>query len=466
MPFRPPATTASRRHLPMLQPIPNSTRWSRRRFLRCAAQTAAVGIGLPTLIPRRTMAGGGQPGANDRIGVGIIGIGRQAGDLLKNLLTLPEARYVAVADVNLARARESAALHGAEPCQDYRALLERKDVDAVITATPDHWRALVCIHACQAGKDVYAEKPLSLTIREGRLMARAARRYSRVFQVGSQQRSMWINQAACEFVRKGGLGAIRQVYASNYPSPWECGLPAEPVPAGLDWAAWCGPAGPEPYNKDLYLPRARPGWISFRPYSGGEMTGWGAHGFDMIQAALGMDQAGPVEVWTEGPAYNPPRYTSPESRDRGEKVCSLPKVLFRYPGDIRMEMVDLDPDGRKPPPAGGTFIGAKGTMSVDRGRISSEPEDLAFAIMKRRPAGLKDNHLANWLDCVRTRKHPNADVEIGHRSATVCHLGNIARWTGRRLKWDPVKEQFRGDSSANEYLDRQRHQPWELPSAV
>jgi predicted dehydrogenase len=450
----------------MIKTTSGSAQWSRRRFLRHAAQATAAGIGLPCLIPRSALAASGQRGANARIGVGIIGIGRQAGDLLRNLLTLPEARYVAVADVNITRARESASRHGAEACQDYRTLLERKDVDAIITATPDHWRALVCIHACQAGKDVYAEKPLSLTIREGRLMVQAARRYQRVFQVGSQQRSMWMNQAACEFIRKGGLGPIRQVYASNYPSPWECGLPAEPVPEGLDWTVWCGPAGPAPYNKDLYAPRAQPGWISFRPSSGGEMTGWGAHGFDMIQAALGMDEAGPVEVWTEGPAYDPPRYTAAESRDRGEKVCGQPKVFFRYPGDIRMEMVDLEPNGRKPPPAGGTFIGSKGTMSVDRGRVSSEPEELAFAIMKRRPAGLKDNHLANWLDCIRTRKHPNADVEIGHRSATVCHLGNIARWTGRRLQWDSVKEMFRGDAAANEYLDRPRQRPWELPATV
>jgi predicted dehydrogenase len=423
-------------------------------------------MAAPVFIPSAALAANGQPGANDRIGVGIVGIGRQAGSLLDSLLTLKGVRYVAVADVNLARARESAARHGARPFQDYRRLLELKEVDAIITATPDHWRSLICIHACQAGKDVYAEKPMSLTIREGRLMVTAARQYKRIFQVGSQQRSDWIDREVCGFIRGGGLGKVQRVYASNYPSPWECGLPAEPIPEGLDWEMWCGPNQPVPYNKDLYLPRANPGWISFRPYSGGEMTGWGAHGFDMIQMALGMDAAGPIEVWTEGPKFNPPTCATAEARTRGEAACSEPKVFFRYPNDIVMEMVDKAPSGEKPPPGGGIIVGEKGTVSIDRGRISSDPEDLALDIMKRRPRGFNSNHVANWLECVRSRREPNADVEIGHRSATVCHLGNIARWTGRRLKWDPSRETFEGDTDANHHLDRPRRKEWDLPKTI
>jgi predicted dehydrogenase len=455
-------------HLPEgTLPLPHLSSVSRRRFLRRAVLGAGAAVAMPTLIPRGVLAANGVPGANDRIRIGFIGIGRQATDLLRNLLTQKQAQYVAVADVNLNRAKESAAKNGADAFyQDYRKLLERKDIDGVVTATPEHWRINICLHACQAGKDVYAEKPMTLTIREGRLMVEAARKYKRVFQAGSQQRSVWIDQAGCEFVRTGGLGKIKRVYVWNYPSPWECALPAEPIPEGLDWDMWCGPTDVVPYNKDLYLPRANPGWLSFRRYSGGEMTGWGAHGFDMMQLALGMDNSGPVEVWAEGPRYTPPTYTKAESKERGDKACSVPSVFFRYAGDIVMEMVDKTPDGERPPSFGGIIIGDKGKMTIDRGRISSDPEEMAFDIKKKRPAGLSDNHIKDWLDCMRTRKNPTADVEIGHRSATVCHLGNIARYTGRRLKWDPVKEVFIGDPEANSYLDRPRRKGYEIPSAV
>ncbi len=444
----------------------NTSSCSRRDFLRRSALAAAAGLAAPTLIPSGVLAANGQPGANDRIGVGFIGIGRQAGGLLGSTLTLKEARYVAVADVNLTRARESAAKHGARPFQDYRKLLEQKDVDAVVTATPEHWRSNICIHACQAGKDIYAEKPMTLTIREGRLMVRAARKYKRVFQVGSQQRSDWIDQTVCEFIRGGGLGKVQKVYVWNYPTPWECDLPSEPIPEGLDWDMWCGPNPVVPYNKDLYLPRANPGWLSFRPYSGGEMTGWGAHGFDMIQYALGMDESGPVEIWTEGPKFNAPTYTQAESKARGDKMCSEPKVFFRYASGVVMELVDTTPDGVKPPSFGGIVVGEKGRMTIDRGRISSDPDELAIDIMKRRPRGFNSNHIANWLSCVRSRKNPNADVEIGHRSGTVCHLGNIARWTGRRLQWDPKAETFPNDKDACQHLDRARRKGWELPATV
>jgi predicted dehydrogenase len=432
--------------------------FSRRTFLRRSSLLLA-GAALPQILPAGVLSAAGRPGANDRIGIGFIGMGRQATALLQNLLTLPEARFVAVADVNLNRAREAATKHEAAAFQDYRRLLERKDVDAVITATPEHWRLLICVAACQAGKDVYAEKPLALTIREGRLIVRAARKYKRVFQVGSQQRSMWQNYAGCKLIRTGGLGKITRVIAHNYPSPWEGRLPAQPTPDGLDWDMWCGPAQPVPYHQDLYLPRANPGWLSFRPYSGGEMTGWGAHGFDQIQWALGMDRTGPVEVWTEGPEFNPPTYEEPEGKARGDRLCSAPNVFMRYangvviePGDARM--------------GGAIFVGKKGRVTINRGICESDPEELAIEALRDRPANFNDNHLKNWLDCIKSRAKPVADVEIGHRSATVCHLGNIARWTGRKLRWNPVKELFVGDQGANQYLDRERRKPWAAPEKI
>ena len=372
---------------------------------------------------------------------------------------LPEAKFIAVADVNLKRAEQAAARNEGTPYQNYRKLLERKDVDAIVTATPEHWRGLIVLESCQAGKDLYVEKPMTLTIREGRLMVDAVRKYKRVLQTGSQQRSMLPNYVGCEMVRMGKLGRIQRVVAHNYPSPWEGKLPAEPVPEGLDWEMWCGPAEVVPYNKDLYLPRANPGWLSFRPYSGGEMKGWGAHGFDQVQWALGMDLTGPVEVWTEGPAYSPPTYTTAEPKGRGDKICDQPKVLFRYPGDVIMELGN-GPEG------GAIFFGEKGKLTVDRAICKSDPPELAEEAMENRPKKFNENHLRDWLQCIKARRKPVADVEIGHRSATVCHLGNIARWTGRRLKWDPVQERFPDDVQANEYLDRERRKPYTLPETI
>lgn len=431
---------------------------SRRIFLQSGSALLA-GAALPQILPSGVLAADGKPGANDRIGIGFIGIGRQAGGLLQNLLKLSAARVVAFADVNLNRAREAATKHDAVALQDYRRLLERKDVDAVITATPEHWRLLICVESCQAGKDVYAEKPLTLTIREGRLMVQAARKYKRVFQVGSQQRSQWQNHAGCEFIRNGGIGKITRIIAHNYPSPWECKLPAQPIPDGLDWDMWCGPVEPVPYHQDLYLPRAKPGWLSFRPFAGGEMTGWGAHGFDQVQCALGMDESGPVEVWTEGPKYVPPVYDQPESKERGDKLAAQTKVFFRYANGAIMEPGN-------PNMGGAIFHGEKGTVTINRGVFESDPEEFALEALRKRPANFNDNHLRNWLDCIKSRAKPVADVETGHRSATVCHLGNIARWTGRKLRWDPVKEQFVGDMEANQHLDRERRKPWVAPEKI
>ena len=433
----------------------HSSQITRRDFVRTAGRAAVLGaLAAGPYVSRHQVLG-----ANDRIGVGIIGIGRQASDLLRGLLTLKEAQFVAVADVNLNRAKEAGQKNNAVAYQDYRRLLERKDVDAIITATPEHWRALICIQACQAGKDIYAEKPMSLTIHEGRLMVQAARKYNRVFQTGSQQRSMWANYAGCALIRSGGLGKIRRVIAHNYPSPWEYGLPAEPIPEGLDWDMWCGPTEPVAYNKDLYIPRANPGWLSFRPYSGGEMTGWGSHGLDQVQWALGMDDSGPIELWTEGPDFKPPTYTAPEDRSRGDKICSAPTVFFRYPGDIVVELGNG-------PSGGAIFLGEKGKLTIDRGRCESDPEELAETALKNKMPGFLDHHLKNWLDCVRSRNQPVADVEIGHRSATVCHLGNIARRFGRKLRWDPAQETFPDDAEANSHLDRTRRKGWDLPKSV
>ncbi|MFH1265861.1 MAG: gfo/Idh/MocA family oxidoreductase, partial [Planctomycetota bacterium] len=286
----------------------------------------------------------------------------------------------------------------------------------------------------------------------GRAMVRAARKYDRVFQTGSQQRSTGPNRLGCEAVRGGRIGKIHTVIGADYPSPVDADLPAQPIPEGLDWDAWCGQTEPLPYNVERYEPHVKDGlgWMALRPYSGGGMTDWGAHGIDQVQWALDTDDTGPVEVWIEG---------------KGMKA----KVRFRYAGGVVLKL-DGGPGG------GGIFIGDRGKITVGRNFFQSEPAEIAQEAMKgtgwaelyKTPhlAIDTENHLKNWVECIQSRRKPVADVEIGHRTCTVCHLGNIVRWVGRRLRWDPVKEIFPGDDEANAYLDRPKRKPYQLPDSV
>ncbi len=429
---------------------------TRRGFLGQAAVLSAAGVAFPTIIPRTALAQGDRPGANDRIGLAGIGVGRQGSGVFRSAAGHRLAQVVCVCDVNQPRAESIAKSVGAtDVYQDYRKVLDRKDVDAITTATPEHWRANICINAALAGKHVYAEKPLTLTIPEGRLMVKAARRTGVAFQVGSQQRSQRENYIGCEFIRNGGLGKIKEVIAANYESPWLCGFSGQPVPEGLDWEMWCGPTELVPYHPELYIPRGRPGWLSFRPYSGGEMTGWGTHGFDQIQWALGLDSTGPTEILVDGPALELPTYTEPEDLRRGNEICSNPRLSYRYANGIT---VRLDNANR----GGGIFIGEKGKMEVFRGRLTSNPEDMAKELLTNHPRQ-NQNHVGNWLECAASGERPIADVELGHRSATVCHLLNIARLMGRNLKWDPEAEQFIDDAEANAMLTRPVRKGYEMP---
>jgi predicted dehydrogenase len=426
---------------------------TRRQFVQRSVAATAV-LGVPWIAAQSVW------GANDRIGIGYIGVGRRARQLRP---LSQEGQCVAVADVNRPRAEEVAKEWNCHAYQDYRKLLERRDVDAVFVATPDHWHVLPSIHACQAGKDVYCEKPLSLTVREGRRLVEAVRKYSRVLQTGSQRRSMKWHRLGCELVRNGLVGKIHTVLIFNYPSPWECKFPGQPVPDGLDWDAWCGPTEPVPFHSDIYVSRSNPGWISFRPWSGGEMTGTGAHGFDQIQWALDQDHTGPVEVWCETGKMPPVTYEAPEGRPRGDRLCSADyRVRFRYANGIEIHLEEGEPG------AGGVFIGDHGKIRIGANKIDSNPPEIA----KNPPQDLKirvpvsDNHIQNWFDCIKSRQRPIADVEIGHRSAVICHLGNIARWVGRRLRWDPVSETFPGDEEANHFLERPMRKPYQLPGVI
>lgn len=426
-----------------------SSSMTRRAFLGATSGAGIAAFAAPYLIPSGVLAAPGRTGANDRIGVGYIGTGRRG----RQIMGLPEgAQIVAVSDLNLARMEDLKAKNPSwKTYQYYRDLLADPDVDAVVIATPDHWHALPSIDACKAGKDVYVEKPMTLTIREGQAMVKAARENKRIVQVGSQQRSDKEFRLACELIRNGRAGKIHTVHTSNYPSPWDCPLGSQEVPEGLDWDMWCGQTTPRPYHEELYLPRVRgqeAGWISFTPYSGGEMTGWGAHGFDIIQWALGTEMSGPVEVWPVLDTKHP---------DESYKGPSC-QVVMKYANGTEVRL-DMDAEI-----GGGLFVGDAGEIYVDRGKLRSTPEDIVKEPLGESEVRLyqSDNHMQNWIDCIRSRELPIADVEIGHRSTTVCHLGNIVRWAGRKLQWDPVTERFVNDDDANAFIERPMREPYAI----
>ncbi len=420
----------------------SSRGFTRRRFLKRTCALGAAVLAAPTVVPSGVMGLQGRPGPNEKIGLGFIGSGHRARLLMSQIPAGGEIR--AICDVNLKCCEEALKEQQAKwPVhQSYHKLLELKEVEAVVVPTTDHGRVLPCIHAAQSGRDIYAEKPLTLYVREGRALVNAVRKYGRVFQVGTQQRSMEMNRFACELVRTGGIGKLEGVLAVNYGGSDACGsLPQEPMPEGLDWDMWCGSTELAPYNS-----RKHRGWMGCREYSGGEMTNWGAHGIDQIQWALGMDATGPVEFWPESPG-------------------TAGKVSFRYANGVT---VKLELAGA--PMGGAVFLGEKGKVEIDRNRFAATPGELVKNPPEPQKAEIWEGpgwqakfHIQNWLDCIKTREKPVADVEIGHRTISVCHIVNITRQLNRKLRWDPVKEVFLDDKEANALLDRPRRKGYELP---
>jgi predicted dehydrogenase len=418
---------------------------SRRELLRNAAGQAALGaLGAGAL--SQAASGARKVPPSEQIAVGVIGTGSLGrGHHLPILLSRPELRVTAVCDVDqrhLDEARDRTDGKAAA-FRDYRALLDRADVDAVLIATPDHWHALVAIAACEAGKDVYCEKPLTLTIAEGRRMVAAARRTGRVFQTGSQQRSDRRFRWACELVRNGRLGELRHIQTVLGAGPvigWE--TPSTP-PASLDWDFWLGPAPREDYSPSRCHYQFR--W--FYDYSGGKLTDWGAHHNDIAQWALGADHGGPVEV--EGVA----RFASEGMSDTPVDF----DVNYRYASGVTLHCTSKGENGV-------TFYGSRGTLFVSRGTIRADPPELLETPPGAGPVRLYEspNHHADWIECMRTRQRPICDVEIGHRSATVCHLGNIAIRLGRKLTWDPALERFVGDEEADRLISKPMRSPWSV----
>ena len=427
----------------------------RRAFLQQGGALAAAGFAFPTLIGSNVLGSADVAPASERIRVGIIGTGRQGIFNLKELLKQKGAEVVAVADVDkkhLAEGKQIAdtAAGGKSVATfgDYRQLLDRKDVDAVLVATPDHWHALATVDACLAGKDVYCEKPLSLTVAEGQTMVDIARKTKRIVQTGSQQRSDKSFRLACELVRSGRLGKIRQVTVNlpkvNFTGP---AVPDSTPPPELDYTFWLGAAPEKPYNEKHvhYLFRF------FWDYSGGQMTNFGAHHLDIAQWGLGRDDSGPTTI----------EAVAQFNKDGWYEVAETSEITYTYDDGVKVVS--------KQGPHGGpnvVFEGEKGSIAVSRGdKITSNPPEILKEPLKSSDTHLyvSRNHHSNWLDCIKSRELPICDVAIGHRSATVCHLGNIAIRAGRKITWDPKTQTIVGDAEASKMLSRPYRAPWHLP---
>lgn len=410
---------------------------SRRTFLKTSVAASSL-FAVPMIIPARAF------GANERVVTGHIGMGGQGKSNLNSFLGTKQVSPALVCDVDSERSAQAADIiakagQKAEIVGDYRKILDRKDIDAVVVSTPDHWHAPITIAACQAGKDVYCEKPLTLSIAEGRLMVNAAREHKRMVQTGSQQRSGKEFRQACELVRNGAIGKVHTVLV-GIPKPNHPGMPipdSDP-PSNLDYNRWLGPAPQRPYNKN----RVHYNFRFFRDYSGGQMTNFGAHHLDIAQWGLGVDGLGPVT--TEGTGTFHP--------EKWHEVTETCRVTHTYADGAKVILGQQQKDI----PDGCTFLGEKGKIYVTRGKITSDPAEIlktptdSFKIRLE----VSNNHHVNFLDSLKSRTLPICDVEIGHRSATICHLGNIAIQLGRKLNWDPVKEQFVGDDEASAMVSR------------
>lgn len=418
---------------------------TRRAMLQASA---AASVALTTrsawATPRAT--------ANDRINLGFIGIGMMGRGHLGGFLNHGDVQVVAVCDVEQTRLKNAQEQVEAKYAQatrdgnysgcaaygDFRELLARDDIDAVVIATPDHWHVLNCMHAIKAGKDIYCEKPLTHHIGEGRKLVDMVRAHDTVFQTGSQQRSEFGGKfrTAVDAIRAGRIGELRTVRVGVGGPPVACDLPEQEAPADVDWEMWVGPAPYRGYSEVL-CPKGMhghfPAFRNYREYAGGGLADMGAHHFDIAQWAMDRDASGPTRIIPPGP----------------DATTGL-----RFVYDDGVEMFHGGPSGC-------TFEGTEGMIYVDRGELRSEP---AAALEQPLPdtaprVYLSEDHKRNWLDCIRSRKRPICDVEIGHRSASICHLANIGYRLGRELAWDPRAERF-DDDEANQLLNRDPRGPW------
>lgn len=441
---------------------------SRRGFWRRAGALFAA----PWILPAAARGADGFAAPSNRITLASIGVGCMGRGHLGGFLGQPDVQVLGVCDVDRWRRENSQAavdLHygrqraegsyrGCAAYVEMRELLARGDLDAVVIALGERWHPVATVLAAEAGKDVYVEKPVALSIAEGRAMVEAVRRHGRVCQVGLQQRTQPEFQTACQLVRAGALGKISTVYTVQNGVSQYVDLPGEPTPESLDWDRWLGPSPWHPFHHrfhDLGEPRNIVPWDFCRDFAMGSVGSGGVHAFDVVQWALGMDESGPIEVL-------PPE-------------CAPTKTLtFKYPGDVQVQVVDhrLDPARHEIPAGwelltsvkthGALFVGQRGWIHVGRrGDLTCYPANL-IDNHPGRNAHRVSIHYRNWLEAIRARRRPACDIAVGCQSTIVSLLGCIARWTGRALTWDPAAEQFVGDEEANRLRRRALRDPWRV----
>ena len=439
--------------------------FSRRRFGAAAAVAAA-----PFIVPRSVF---GANAPSNRVNVAIIGCGNQSRADVPAMLQMADVQVVAVCDVNrgsrgyaqpehflgrepvrqlvhdhYATREKSGSYRGCDASADFRDVLARDDVDAVVVTLPDHWHALVTVLACQAGKDVYCQKPMSLTVDDGRRMVAAVRGHRRILQTGSQYRSHPAVRTMCELVRNGRVGEVRKAVAivndsGSGPGP---GWKEMPVPEGFDYDMWLGPAPEAPYHVDRCLYRFR----FHLDYSGGQVTNTGAHAIDIVQWGLGMDDTGPVEFRDLGAVWPEP----------GHLFTTAMKTHFgaRYANGVELECVTQSPG------FGARFEGTEGWIQFTGGTLQASTPAILDAPLG--PDALRlpvsPGHYRNFIDSVKSREEPIEPVEVGHRTASVCHLGNIAMRLKKTLQWDPAAERFPADAQAESMLRRPYRGAWKI----
>jgi predicted dehydrogenase len=426
----------------------------RREFL---AQ-ASLALGSFIIVPRHVLGGKKPDGSaylapSDMINLGFIGTGKQGKGLGSSFLNTGQVRIQAISEVYQAKANafidRAKEIYTKNPAlgkysdiaiyQDFTELVALKNVDAVVIASPDHWHAAMAVRAAAAGKDIYCEKPLSLTVKEGRAMVNAARKYKRVFQTGSMQRSWPEFRQTAELIRNGYIGEVKSIKVNVGPPPIAYDLGAEEIPAGLDFTKWLGPNAPVAFNSELAPPITKdvfPNWRKYKEFGGGGMTDWGAHMFDIVQWSLDMDGSGPVKV--DAPKSNGNEF-----------------LTYTYANGITMTHQPWEWNN------GIEFIGTEGTLRVQRKKLETSKPELKDRVIgaNEKHVYKSENHYEDFLKAIRDRSMPVCDVEIGHRTASVCNIGNIAYATNKSLEWNPKSEKF-NDAQANALLGRSMNATW------
>jgi hypothetical protein len=463
----------------------NNAQWTRRAFLVATTTTAVALMGESANKPNTAKVVPGKHSPNEKVIVGMIGLGGRCRGIVEDCKKIPQMQVVAASDCFQRRIDSFLGTVGRDQnwkgYVDFREMIEKENLDAVMVETTTHARAWVACHAMAMGVDAYIEKPMCLTIAEGRYMVNIARKYGRVTQIGTQQRSIPLNTWASDLVKNGAIGKIKTVLAPNYVAATHWApQPGQPLPEGGTgnwWDVWTNQAEMRPYHKEIHL-----NWAKWRDYDGGGIsfgvTGWGTHSYDQVQRGLGTDETGPIEIVMEEPMHEElaGKYDDHKTTDEetGWPYYAMVKGLSGNRAKVTMKYANgtelkLHLDADNGPGLGAVFIGEKGKIEINRDMIAAAPKELIAGSDNPGRLKVSENqpHIENWVECIKSRKRCNADVEYGQRATTICYLVNIVRDIGKvgePLKWDPDKEQFTNSKEANKFLSLPRREGYELPA--